>query len=197
MERDIIKLTVVVICFIIAFMGKKSAINRKDHFLLVLALLATVAADYFLLIPRNYVIGVAVFCFAHIFYVLRFGGAKSWRLLPLALPLPVILLFLNHDILIVVASAYLSLFMLSYSTMIHAVRHKKYPPINNILIFAGMTLFVLCDISVVIFNAGMHGFYNNLAIETFAEHIIWLFYAPAQICLAISAREFTNKKVVI
>lgn len=194
MERDIIKLAVIAICFLIAAVNKKFALSKWDHILLVLAMFATVAADYFLLITRQYEIGVAVFCFAHIFYILRFGGKKAWRLLPVAVPLPVILFFVVGNALITVAAVYLSLFVLSYSTMLYAIRRKKYPAPNNILIFAGMTLFIICDIFVVIFQAGINGIYNNIAIDTFAEHAIWLFYTPAQICLAMSARKFDNKE---
>jgi len=195
MERDIIKLTVIAICFLVALVSRKNALDKRDHALLVFALAATLGADFFLLIPRNYVVGVAVFCFAHIFYIIRYGGNKALRLLPLALPLPIIMFFVQNEALIIIGSVYLSLFVLSYSTMLHAVRRKKYPPINGILIFAGMTLFVLCDIFVVIFNAGMHGFYNNLRLEVFAEHAIWLFYTPAQICLALSSIKFQYHRI--
>ncbi|MCL2350676.1 MAG: lysoplasmalogenase [Defluviitaleaceae bacterium] len=195
MENDILKFILIIICLAIATTNRKHAIGGRDFVLLFLALTATLAADFFLVILRWYPVGVAVFCLAHICYTLRFGGNRTWKLLPLALPAPIILYIIFGDILVAAAAGYLGLFIISYSTMIYAIRKKKYPAINNILIFAGMTLFVLCDICVAIYNFYMMGIISNHALANLAIDAVWLFYAPSQIALALSGTKFIKQKI--
>ncbi|MCL2235007.1 MAG: lysoplasmalogenase [Defluviitaleaceae bacterium] len=189
-----IKFTLVVICFLLALSHKSRWLNERDWLLLVLAMAFTVGADFFLTILFNYPVGVAVFCFAHVFYAFRYGGNRVWRFFPLALPLPITLLILTGEPLLVVSSLYAGLFVISLTTAIRTLATKKYPAPNNVLVVAGMGLFVICDVFVAIFNLVGMGFIANHALGEFAVDAIWLFYAPAQICLALSGTKFARKK---
>ncbi|MCL2350874.1 MAG: lysoplasmalogenase, partial [Defluviitaleaceae bacterium] len=164
---------------------------------LMAALVATLVADFFLVIHRVYPLGVGIFWFAHAFYALRFGGRRAAWFLPLALPVAGMIWLVTRDLLVALAAGYITLFIISYTCMIIALKAKKYPPPNHFLAAAGMTLFVFCDIFVAIFNLGGMGLIQNHAIAMFAVDAIWLFYAPAQICLALSAMRFTRPFYVL
>jgi len=189
MTNDFIKFTAIIICFGIAATGR-DRLSRRDYMLLTSALAATVVADFFLVIIYNYIVGVAVFCIAHVLYNIRFGGIRRLKILPFALIAPAIFLAFHGDILVAIALLYAQLFILSYAAMIQSLRKKTFPVTNNILIFIGMTAFVLCDICVAIWNLGSWGVITNAYITSLAHAAIWLFYTPAQICLALSGRRF-------
>ncbi|MDR2167703.1 MAG: lysoplasmalogenase family protein [Clostridiales bacterium] len=193
MEYGIIKFSFIAICFLLVIFNYKDALSRRDFLFLLLGLGAALAADFFLVVVRFYTIGVSIFWFAHIFYALRFAGGKIWRVFPLALPIPLIYLLVGGDLLIAASLVYMGLFVISYAAMLKALKSKKYPTPNQILIFAGMTLFVLCDIFVAIFNMGLRGVFSSPALTYFAVDSIWLFYAPAKICLALSFLKFSQK----
>ncbi|MCL2855893.1 MAG: lysoplasmalogenase [Defluviitaleaceae bacterium] len=187
------KFTLVVLCFLLALSFGKRCLSKRDWLLLILAMAFTVAADFFLTILFIYPVGVAIFCFAHVFYALRYGGNRIWRFFPLALPLPITLAIVMGDVLLVVSSLYAGLFVISYIMALRAISSKKYPAPNNTLVVAGMSLFVLCDICVAIFNLAGMGIINHILGEL-AVDAIWLFYAPAQICLALSGMRFYTER---
>lgn len=187
------KFALVVICFLLALSHKKNSLSRRDWVLSVFAMGFTVLADFFLTILFNYPIGVAVFCFAHVFYAFRYGGYRVWRFFPLALPAPIIMMIVVGDPLLVASSLYAGLFIISFTTAIVAFRKKVFPAPNNVLIIVGMSLFLLCDIFVAIFNLVGMGIIPNHALGEFAVDAIWLAYAPAKIALALSGMKFSSR----
>ena len=189
MENNYVKFVIVIICFIIAVSPKKSASGKRDAVLLAAALGFTLAADFFLVLAQNYRIGILVFCFAHLAYILRFGGKKMLAFAPIAIFAPAVYFAVSHNALNGIALIYAQLFILSYTSMVISIKKRKYPFENNVLIVAGMTLFVLCDISVLIWNLS-EGSGNAHGFAIIAFNAIWLFYVPAQICLAMSAIDF-------
>jgi len=188
-ERDIVKFSLVGVCFILVLFSRRDALCKKDHLFLLLAMSATLIADLFLVLFHIYPVGVFVFWTAHVFYSLRFGGKKVWPFLLAALPLSIVVFVATSDILTAAASGYAVLFAISYTTTMLAIKAKKYPTPNNILIGAGMTLFLICDIFVMVANLGHIG-RGNAALSNFAFDAIWMFYAPAKVCLALSAIKF-------
>ena len=191
-EMGILKFLAIIICFFIAAAGNKHALDKKDSRLLVLALMFTVFADFFLVIAFRYHIGLILFCAVQTLYIRRFGTKKILRFLPLALIIPIVFYATQKDLLVTLALIYTQLFLLSYTLMICALRKGRYPTPNNLLIFLGMTLFVMCDISVAIWNLGRMGIITNEVVFNFASAAIWLFYTPSQVCLAISALDFSK-----
>ena len=189
MTNDSIKFIAIILCFGIAAAGR-DALNRRDYTLLTAALATTAAADFFLVIVYDYVIGVAFFCTVQVLYNLRFGGTARLKILPLTLIAPAIFFTVTGNTLVAVALVYAQLFLLSYAAMIQTLRKNAFPAPNNILIFIGMTAFVLCDINVAIWNLGRWGIIANTDITNLANAAIWLFYTPSQICLALSGRKF-------
>ncbi|MCL2573839.1 MAG: lysoplasmalogenase [Defluviitaleaceae bacterium] len=194
MTNDTIKFIAMLICFGIAIAGRNNAVSKRDYALLVTAMAATVVADYFLVIVYDYPVGVAFFCAVQVLYNVRFGGMRRLRILPIALIAPIIFLFVDGDVLITIAILYAQLFLLSYIAMIQALRKGAFPAPNNVLVFIGMTAFVLCDICVAIWNLGRFGIITNTDFVGFAHRAIWLFYTPAQICLALSGRKYITAR---
>lgn len=189
MTNDFIKFTSIIICLGIA-VTSCHVLDKKDHALLSAAMTATAAADFFLVITHDYAVGVAFFCIVQVFYNIRYGGMARLKLLPLTLIIPAVFLAVASSLLVTIAMMYAQLFLLSYIAMLQALRKKAFPAPNNILIFIGMTAFVLCDICVAIWNLGQWGIITNTYVTNLAHSAIWLFYTPAQICLAISSRKF-------
>jgi len=191
MTNDIIKFIAIIICFGIAATGR-NWLNRRDYLLLTAALVLTVAADFFLVVIYSYPIGVAFFCAVQVMYNMRFGGTARLKILPFTLVIPAIFFAITGDALVTIAILYAQLFLLSYAAMIQFLRKKTFPTTNNVLILIGMTTFVLCDICVAIWNLWRMGIITNIDLAIHAHAAIWLFYTPAQICLALSGRKFTG-----
>lgn len=189
-DIHIAKFIAIVLCFLMAATCREHALGKKDSSFLVAALACTLVADFFLVILLIYPVGLVFFCIAQILYVVRFGGLRALRFAALTAILPVVYLAVNRDLLVTLAIGYAQLFLLSYGSGIRAVVKGVYPKTNSILIVTGLTLFVLCDISVAIWNLWRMGITENREFANLANSAIWLFYAPSQVCLALSGRKF-------
>ncbi|MCL2397940.1 MAG: lysoplasmalogenase [Defluviitaleaceae bacterium] len=193
MDVNFAKFFAVVICFMLAVCNREYALNKRDNMLLVAGLACTLVADFFLVVLFIYPPGLVFFCTAQILYIVRFGGGRNAQKLPLVAVMPLVYFVIFGDILVALALVYAQLFLISYIWMIRAVRRKIYPAPNSWLIFAGMTLFMLCDINVAVWNLGRMGVVTHEGVISVANGAIWLFYAPSQVCLALSARKFGAK----
>ncbi len=79
----------------------------------------------------------------------------------------------------------------SFRRAFKAYKYKIYPEPNRQMILIGMTLFLLCDINVGLYNIlGYMGkvdvFYNISFVS------MWLFYLPSQILLALSGYNYNQ-----
>lgn len=183
-----IKFTIILICLLIALTNRQSVLNRLDKSLLILGMLFTVVSDFFLIIMNLFTIGVFFFCFVHVFYIMRYSRASVVKFLPLVLIPAFILFFIaDKDLLIFFASIYAQLFILSYGLTIRSFIKKRYPFPNNYLILLGMTLFLLCDICVLLINTNRISFLSINNDFPFARQAIWFFYIPSQLFLSLSA----------
>ena len=165
---------------------------RENNKYLVLAMLFTVIADLFLLIINIYPVGVAVFCVAHLFHIIRLHtraantlpvcdqgryNKKVLKYCILTLLPPIVLLILRVELLNIIASIYAQLFVINFVMAIWAVKKGLFPKPNSILLIVGLSAFVACDILVVMMNLG---------IGSVSPTAIWLFYAPSQIFIVLS-----------
>ena len=189
--------------------------SKRDWFWLNLGMAFTLAADYFLVLHNRHLIGVAVFCFAHGAYIMRtvtaardkseptltgkrkiFGG--TWQvcfLILLAIPaytaLSILLPIGLHEVntrfavtraitgIYVIAALYATLFIVNICVSARHIRH------NRRLIVTGLLLFAACDICVLIFN--LPHYFGAPAGLTRVFPLIWVFYLPSQVLLALSA----------
>lgn len=177
--------------------------KKRDNYILGGAMVFTGISDYFLLFTDKFTLGMATFCVVQVLYLFRLwnmereeGGSGRKGLwvritLNLFLWLAVYMVLrgfhMDKDPLLPVAAFY---FITILHNVIVAVKNAVSVPSWKRIVFAsGMFLFLLCDINVGIYNmsgflAVDNGFYQKM--YSFAEIAMWMFYLPAQVCIAIS-----------
>ncbi|MCL2377687.1 MAG: lysoplasmalogenase [Defluviitaleaceae bacterium] len=184
------KFVFVAACFVVALGSFFICRSKRDWFWLVLALAFTLGADYFLVLHDRHLIGVAVFCHAHMAYIIRAAGSGDNP--PRRLAMVVAWVFAAAGIYIfaalitaniyMVAGLYALLFITNIYVSARYIRH------NRVLVIAGLLLFAACDICVLIFNLPFYlGAPEGL---TMVFPLIWVFYLPSQALLALSAVDF-------
>lgn len=93
------------------------------------------------------------------------------------------------------AAIYATLF--AANIFVNTYKNRR-PKVNYYLVAAGLLLFALCDVNVLLFNLPR---YASASYEfSGAYALIWLFYLPAQALLAVSSisakrPKFIHKKV--
>jgi len=206
-----IKFTIIILCFCYALFLGKSA-DKSILLSMRMALFFTLVSDLFILLLDQYYNGVLTFIFAQQLYGIRLSMVKYnsndekeaslmrrdflIRLAFQAVVLVVICLLLVRtgtklDELLIASILYFLSILTNFARGIRiAASHKKK---RELVLFAvGITLFLLCDINVGIFNLSgyvqlpettYHVLYNIASI------LMWAFYAPSQVVLALSTRE--------
>ena len=177
----------IVVCFIIAAYYKRPW-----------PALFTAGADLFLVIMLWDEIGVTVFIAAHLCYIVRFSGNK--KLLPFCALFIIPAAFLawlstNFDLpsritpyLVFMAVVYAQCFGTAIFLALKGFITKSFPKKNGAMIAAGMLLFAMCDICVLIYSLRLG------SVSSTAHSLIWVFYAPSQLLLALSAKGFVYSK---
>jgi len=203
-----IKFAFVAVCSVVALVSYFLCRSKKDWFWLTLGLAFTVGADYLLILHNRHLTGVAVFCFAHVAYIIRAVTGKPdgmrrifpWlAVLMVGLVYTVLTIFLidmlnwiNADLVVfrfatsiyVIAALYAALFITNIYVSARYLRH------NRVLIVVGLLLFAFCDIFVLIFNLPLYfGAPEGLSM---VFPLIWVFYLPSQALLALSAVNFSR-----
>ena len=182
----------VLMCFAFAC-GHRN--ETADGVLALLALLCTAGADFFLvaLKEEQWLPGMAVFCFAQLFWALRLlllekgrrrlSHALTWALACGTLMVVFIILARGSDALLLLCAVYGSL-------LLTTVFFSWLTP-RNILFTLGMTLFLGCDLFVAVNNAALYldlAAYPMLrALYEIPFNMMWAFYGPSQMLLALSS----------
>lgn len=179
----------ILLCPVIAGVLRRTAEDRRNSSLLLAALFFTCVADAFLLLLNRPIPGLVIFCAVHLIYIRRyrksiyypaaaiagflivgcFSASALWRGFPLAQALACV-----YGLLLL--SAALSSFA------------APLPKFSRRFIRIGMSLFLLCDIHVALFNTLPAG----NPYYPFAAFLMWFFYLPAQVLLALSGGNDTN-----
>lgn len=173
-----------------------------------MALGFTLAADFFLILHDWHLPGVAVFCFAHLAYILRAitckdegvpGQARdgkagtcgvAWRtgsfrffcMIFVSGIIALTLAFTLLEAIFVLTALYATLFIINIYVSARYLRH------NQKLAITGLLLFAACDICVMIFNLPVYMGAPQWLRGIFP--MIFVFYLPSQLILAISAVDF-------
>jgi len=183
-----LKFAFVVGCFVIAGGSFFFCKQKRDWAWLVLGFMFTVGADYFLVVRNLHLPGVAVFCFAHMCYILRAVGSPSvtasrtkprYKVLLFCVLIASIFVVFINGWLIVLSGIYAALFITNIAV------NFNFQKINRPLVLTGLILFALCDINVALLNLPRHFDINLTFPWTF--RLIWVFYLPSQLLLAVSA----------
>lgn len=190
----------IVICFLFSLANFS---KKNDTFLIVCALMFTVIADTFLVLlhATNLVIAMVSFCIVQLFYFVRIllKSDKKRNITNVAVR---ILLFVALLIVSFVSNAENSSFLIVislfyFANLICNVIFAFISKTKNILFAFGLLLFLFCDIFV-----GLPFLieFLNLPTTSFLYHlnninfnIVWLFYLPSQVLIAISTKKTRTK----
>ncbi len=208
------------IVFICTDVTKKKDSVKIDILLLQTALFFTLISDLFILVLDYYFYGVLTFILVQQLYSIRLAiknatlnlkiikpgrsksGSSSFifylkRLLFQSVISGIILLVLlfykvPSDRLLI-ASVFYFICILSNTFSAIRVTFRDRSSRNNLLYGLGMLLFLLCDINVGLFNlSGFIALPKDIysVIYFYSSILMWAFYAPAQVLIALSCHSF-------
>ncbi|MHB8128624.1 MAG: lysoplasmalogenase family protein [Mobilitalea sp.] len=204
-----IKFTMIILCFCYAFFGKKNA-GRSIIFYLQAALFLTVISDLFILILDYYFYGVLTFILVQQLYGYRLILGKEYYncnesdrvlrtfllrfIIQLAIAFIVCFVLFNSGIRL--EELFLATVFYFISLIFNVVSSIKIALIDlknkgNLLFAVGMVLFLFCDINVGLFNlSGFVTLPKDLyeLIYFFSSILMWTFYAPSQVLIALSVK---------
>lgn len=206
-----LKYSIILLCFCYALLNAR----KSTFYLLQLALFFTAISDLFILVLDYYFSGVLTFIVAQEFYCLRLvilqnramntetpsanRGKPSVAflkriLLQLTVTLAICLLLglagIKLEGLLIISSFYFICIIMNVISAFTLVRHQSGKKGNLIYAF-GILLFLLCDVNVGLFN--LSGFLSISGevyqiLYTASTILMWTFYAPSQVLIAISSR---------
>ncbi|GKU27635.1 lysoplasmalogenase family protein [Clostridium folliculivorans] len=166
-----------------------------DKRLLQTALFLTTIADFFFIIIESPELGIFVFIFVQITYILRHARAISLNhiytktLLLLSFSILLLGFFIkpkNIDTnLYYLALLYGTLLINSLILAFSTFRSKLYYKHSSSTIAIGIALFFMCDINVGLYPL-ITEYYNIDSLSMTIYFLIWFFYLPSQLLLALS-----------
>jgi len=171
------KFALIVVCLLIS----ATAARKNGDYLLIAAMFLTVVSDLFIVIIGNNPVGVSVFCAAHLAHFVRnTKRPKLSGVFIIYIAISAGIYFISRDILISLSVLYACCLLSNFVSSFFAVKRKY-------LTVFGMILFLLCDICVLLYNLPDFASYGGAAgISGVAYLMIWIFYAPSQLLLALS-----------
>ena len=197
-----IKYLCILLCFVLSIFANKNLLsdigNHRDVFLLQLALFITAIADLCLVIFGFYILGVVLFSLVQITYSVRHTtkNPKTTIVKFFIIFLCIVLSYLiaslfivEINILVPVSLFYSICLIISVSSAILVWKNKLYPSPSKDLIVSGMILFLLCDICVALSYISVLlpiTEYNPSWASQISNFLIWVFYLPSQLLLALS-----------
>lgn len=202
-----IKYSIIIVCFCYVLFYKKGAGNGI-LFCLRTALFFTAVSDLFILILDYYFYGVLTFILVQQLYGIRnsialrntsgkdkdtsIGRSFLLRIIIQITAAAAVCFFLvrmgvKPEKLLMVSIFYFICILTNAVMAIKAAVSEKGR--NNLLFAAGMVLFVLCDINVGLFNiSGFIAMPEKLysILYALSSILMWTFYAPSQVLIALS-----------
>ncbi len=203
LSSAVFKYISIILCFVITILIGEDGLNKRDRLLLQIGFFITILGDLCLLIFDYYIPGVALFCLVQIIYYNRYKGGPNHRasfvfvefiaifLLTVIIYYIVNLTLIKIDFLFAIAFFYAVCLILSTVESIKTFKYKLYPCYNRYMIVIGMILFLLCDISVALFNISKE---FNMTVYKMSALSMWGFYLPSQFLLSISGYRFEKHK---
>lgn len=203
MSSDILKYISILLCVLLSMLSGSDALSPRDLSLLHFGIIMTAIADLCLLILDFFTVGVAVFCIVQITYCIRYlpnnvhNTVKNFIIYFLSVIFIFFILGIfkkNLDILLIIALFYATCLTTSVYRAVNACINKLFPSPNRYFIAFGMILFLLCDINVALFNIAsyINPVYTIGSLADISCTLIWLFYLPSQVLLALSGYDMNK-----
>lgn len=193
---NIIKYIGIILCFILSLI-RNSKEDIVDAKLLQIGLFFTTFADLALVIFDSHVIGVILFTIVQLFYIARYTRVKFKIVLRKLLIVLVIIfssylliskfMIKSNFIIIPIGLFYAVCLITGLVKGISISRDRFYLNPNKYMIALGMSLFALCDMSIAI--SYVLRMFNIFNISYLFSELIWIFYLPSQVLLALSGYE--------
>lgn len=185
-----VKYMSILVCFfyVLAFVKEKKD-TRKDLALLRWAMCFTLVSDTFLLLLHQEEVGVTSFIVVQVLYWYRLplGKVRHFKVQG-AIALVLLFLFLlvgvEVDYLLITSVLYYTLLMCN---MGYALKKSE-----NSIFTIGLVLFWLCDTNVALFNLSSYlPLHEEIyqGIYAASSVLMWFFYLPSQVCIALSYKE--------
>lgn len=186
-----IKMFSIFLCLLITLCIGNDEINLRDKNLLQLGMLLTFIADLCLIMYNKYFLGVLIFSTVQMVYYFRFNKKNNISHSKKLVTLLILLVIFYYGLYIlniiidptIILGIYYS--VLIGTNLVNVIRLNKkdiYPRTNFLLIYVGFLLFILCDINVGI----SYVFSNYSRMVNITQNLIWVFYLPSQVLLALS-----------
>ena len=197
----VVKYSSILLCFILTIMIGKNGHDILDTRMVQSGLFFTACADYCLVVSNKFILGVVIFCIVQIIYIFRFTrDLKSRTKIFSTVLIIYIILFITaftaykvvkFDLrLILICIFYGCLITTSLITGIRTLKTNYFPLYSSVLISIGMILFFMCDINVALFNILQK---SGSYFANIPRFLIWIFYLPAQVMLALSGYNHRKK----
>ncbi len=185
-----IKYSIIIIASVYTLVSIAFATNKKefrDDIILALALLFTLLSDYFLLVQDdNYEIGMITFIVAQLLHALRIERNKIHTIISVIIRviIPVIGIAVlagmgELELIYALALIYGTQLLMNFVENTALCFISKKNKLKYILLAIGFALFIGCDVCVGLMNIGEYG----------GVLLMWLFYAPSQIVIALSSNK--------
>lgn len=183
--QSIIKYSVVLLCIFIFFVRNIHNLRLPCVHLLLLAFVLSAAADYCLVFTFQYATGLILFCLAQCCYckILRYpllSLLENGMLGCVLLWMSSFFLSITADLTLMLAFFYLFCLLTNVT-----LAWKK----SSWSFAVAITLLLLCDIHVGLYNVPFYFSVSDGTVLswwcTAANHIIWIFYLPAQFLFAL------------
>lgn len=157
------------------------------------ALFFAVCADYFLLFTNNFLPGIFFFFLVQSCYFVYLHAIHVYLKhvmvlfgICLAESFILYLVFKYVDFLVPFLTAYLGMTFLNIFYYGRSIKKKK--SMKNFCILLGIILLFLCDLNVGLSNLpDFLPVYSSFLLHysSIAPSLIWLFYLPSQVCIAL------------
>ena len=188
------KFIYVCVCFAVSVGSYRFGFSRRDSLLLITGMAFTVASDFFLVLRDTDFTGLYLFCLVHAAYLFRASRSVKKPAAAVAVTLVCsVPAFIFFDTLLANALIYACLVAESVAANIINFKNSDRPKVNRALALAGVLLFCLCDINVLLFNLPRYAAVPR-AIPATAYKFIWASYLSSQFVLAISGYSFGGRK---
>ena len=198
----------ILLCLVCASVRAVTLKNTASR-LIAAALFFTCISDYFLLFTDSYLPGVLCFCVTQTLYLFvllqdRQLNLKLWHITP-GLALSAALLIITSlmgepDLLIAAGVFYAYSFVRNIVlALCLCIKKTPVPGLKPSMFAVGLVIFALCDINVLLYNLPLlFDIHSHLLISLFdvIGTLMWVFYLPSQVLLALSADDSSSALVL-
>jgi len=157
----------------------------------------TAVSDFFLVYRDMDYRGLFIFFTVHAVYMLRAcRGIKRCAAFIAALAVCFMPLYFLFDPVGAASAAYACFFACNLAVNVRMYNNTDnyFPRVNKKIILSGLTLFLCCDLSVLVFNLPRYFAVPGGVTQT-AYIVMWVCYLSSQLLLSVSGFKYKTKNI--